>query len=490
VSAFAGRLPRISQAVRMPLVFEAGALALVVGAAAYVFTRDLHTYPNFDEGNYLGSLDALRHGQSLGRDVFLDQPPGWYLLLVGVSYPFGNSVTGVRTGLMVVALLAIVAAYACGRLAGGPVAGIVAAAVMAIARPFAGFAALVESEPASAALAVVAVALAVVAYNRRFRPGFACASGAVLAASTLVKLPGATAALPIGALALLCGTGPVSRRLLAPVAGAVAVCAAVVVAYHGALPEIWHGVFVTHARILGTSTAASNLHRAATFVDPRTPFGWLVILGAVASALLAASGRHRRLLAALWLWIVGGYGFILAMHPLSDHHLVFLAVSLALPAGVGLGLFTAEALSRGLLGLAVPALVAALVVAAMVDNRREIAGSVVAQPVEIGWAVNQLRAHTQPGDLVVSDLPIVPYLARRPMPGQLIDTSIARIAYEDLPPAAVLALIDKERPTAVIIGRMFQTKPAIVAGIRSRYARRLHQPISIGGYVDVFLDRR
>jgi hypothetical protein len=76
------------------------------------------------------------------------------------------------------------------------------------------------------------------------------------------------------------------------------------------------------------------------------------------------------------------------------------------------------------------------------------------------------------------------------MPGQLIDTSIARIAYEDLPPAAVLALIDKERPTAVIIGRMFQTKPAIVAGIRSRYARRLHQPISIGGYVDVFLDRR
>ena len=80
-------------------------------------TRDLHTYPNFDEGNYLGSMDALRHGQALGRDVFLDQPPGWYLLLVAVSYPFGNSVSGVRTGLIVVTLLAILAAYACGRLA-------------------------------------------------------------------------------------------------------------------------------------------------------------------------------------------------------------------------------------------------------------------------------------------------------------------------------------------------------------------------------------
>jgi 4-amino-4-deoxy-L-arabinose transferase-like glycosyltransferase len=490
VSALEGRLPRIPHAVRLSLVLETGTLAFIVAAAAYVYTRDLHTYPNFDEGNYLGSMDALRHGQALGRDVFLDQPPGWYLLLVAVSYPFGNSVTGMRTGLMVVALLALVAAYACGRLAGGPTAGLVAAAVMAVSRPFAGFAALVESEPASAALAVVAVALAMVAYHRRFRPWFACASGAALAASTLVKLPGATAALPIAGLAVMCGTGPLSRRLLAPVLGVATVLAAIVIAYHDALPQIWHGVFVTHARILGEGTAASNLHRAATFVDPRTPFGWLVILGAIASVVLAATGRHRRVLAALWLWIVGGYGFVLAMHPLSDHHLVFLAVSLALPAGVGLGLFAAEAASRGLLGVAVPALAAALVVVAMVDNRREIAGSVVQQPVEIGWAVSHLRAHTRPRDVVVSDLPIVPYLARRQMPGQLIDTSIGRIAYEDLSPAAVLELIDELRPSAVIIGRMFQTKPAIVAGIRSRYARRLHEPISIGGYVDIFFDRR
>ena len=74
-----------------PFAAEASALALVLAAVAYVATRNLHTYPNYDEGNYLGSLDALRHGQALGKDVFLDQPPGWYLLLVAVSYPFGNS---------------------------------------------------------------------------------------------------------------------------------------------------------------------------------------------------------------------------------------------------------------------------------------------------------------------------------------------------------------------------------------------------------------
>ena len=102
MSAFGASCRANHAAVRHAAGCETGSARPRRSAAAYVYTRDLHTYPNFDEGNYLGSMDALRHGQSLGRDVFLDQPPGWYLLLVAVSYPFGNSVSGVRTGLMVV----------------------------------------------------------------------------------------------------------------------------------------------------------------------------------------------------------------------------------------------------------------------------------------------------------------------------------------------------------------------------------------------------
>jgi 4-amino-4-deoxy-L-arabinose transferase-like glycosyltransferase len=484
VSTWAQRLPPLPRTLRLPLVAELGGLALVVAAAAYVYTRNLHSYLGYDEGNYLGSLDALRHGQALGRDVFLDQPPGWYLLLVALSYPFGNSVSGVRTGLVVVSLLAIVAAYVCGRLAGGPLAGVAAAAVMGVARPLPGFAGLVESEPASAALAVVAVALAVGAYRARFRPWLAFAAGVALAATTAVKLPGATAGVPIAALALLCGNGPVVRRLLLPVAGAAALCAALVVSYRNALPQIWHGVVVAHTRILGTGTSQSNTHRALIFVDPRTPFGCLVIAGAAASAVVAAHGRSRRLLAALWLWSLSGYGFILAMHPLLDHHFVFLAVALALPAGVGLGLFSAGLPPRA--GAAVALAVASFVTAGLYEQRHEIIDSVTAKPPEIAWAVDQIRAHTRPGQLVVSDLPAVPYLAHRQMPGQLIDTSIARIADEDLPPAQVLKLIDEAHPAAVIIGRMFQTKPAIVSGIRARYGRPLHYQLYPGS-VDIYL---
>ena len=53
----------------------------------------------------------------------------------------------------------------------------------------------------------------------------------------------------------------------------------------------------------------------------------------------------------------------------------------------------------------------------------------------------------------------------------------------------MLRLIDQTKPTAVIIGRMFQTKPAIVSGIRARYARRLHYQLQ-PGYLDIYLDRK
>ena len=72
---------------------------------------------------------------------------------------------------------------------------------------------------------------------------------------------------------------------------------------------------------------------------------------------------------------------------------------------------------------------------------------------------------------------------------ELIDTSIARIAEEDLPPPQVLALLDRARPAAVIIGRMFQTKQAIVTGVEQRFSSRLHYQL-YPGYVDIYLEPR
>jgi len=135
-------------------------------------------------------------------------------------------------------------------------------------------------------------------------------------------------------------------------------------------------------------------------------------------------------------------------------------------------------------------IVAAFFAAAVVKDRNEIVGANASYPPEIRWAIEQIRTRTPSNKLVVSDLPIVPYLAGRRMPGQLIDTSIGRIALEDLPPRNVLELIDDSHPSAAIIGRMFQTKSTIVDGIRSRFARRLHYQLAGAGYLDIFLDPR
>ena len=182
---------------------------------------------------------------------------------------------------------------------------------MAVARPSASFAGRSNRSPASAALAVVAVALAVYAYRRRFPHGrrlrqeparsFAPQSSCLVNGRTSDRR-----------LAILCGTGPLPPAAAAPIAGGPASLRALVIAYHNALPQIWHGSSWRIRVFSGRTTAVSNVHRAVTFVDPRIPFGCLVIAGALASIIVAVRGNDRRLLAALWLWAVAGYAFILA----------------------------------------------------------------------------------------------------------------------------------------------------------------------------------
>jgi hypothetical protein len=109
----------------------------------------------------------------------------------------------------------------------------------------------------------------------------------------------------------------------------------------------------------------------------------------------------------------------------------------------------------------------------------------VAEPADYQWATKALQAHTPADELVVSDVPSIPYLADRHQPGQLIDTSIARIVDEYLTPAGVLREIDRSHAAAVVVARNFKTKPAIVRGIAQRYPRTLRR-----GDVTIYLRAR
>lgn len=441
---------------------ELACLALIVAAAAAVYARSLHSALSYDEGNYLASLDALRHGQHLGSDVFLDQPPGWYLLLQALAGPLGQGFVHVRIGMLVLAVLGLVIAWAAARALGGPAAGLAAAAVLAIAPPYPTLAGTVESDPPSTVLALAAIAFALYA---RQRPWLWAASGATLALAMSVKLFAIVAGLPIIALVVH------RRRLRAFVlaaGGFVAVVLAFVVAYRDVLHQVWQGVFGAHLQARGGHQpgAESNLSRVLHVPDLHTPFGWLALAGLAVSLYWLV--RRRPLgLWPLWLFTLGAALFTLTMRPLLDHHLVLLATALAAPAGAALAL-TSLRLPR-LVTLAGTAFLALAICAGLYQEHRRLARNALPETRNVRCAIDLVRTRARPGGWVVSDIPSIPYLAGRHQPGQLIDTSIARIVNEYLTPSGVLQEIDRAQPGVVVAGRNFLTKPEIMRGLGRRF---------------------
>src|SRR5437763_10150727 len=145
------------------LAYEAVPLAALLAGAGVAYAATLHTAANYDEGNYLAALDDLRHGFALGRDVYPDQPPGWYLLLRVLAWIFGDSLAGVRAGILAIALLGLAAAWVCARRL-GPLPAFGAAALLAIAPPYPALATQIEADGPAAVLALAAIAAAAWAY--------------------------------------------------------------------------------------------------------------------------------------------------------------------------------------------------------------------------------------------------------------------------------------------------------------------------------------
>jgi hypothetical protein len=120
----------------------------------------------------------------------------------------------------------------------------------------------------------------------------------------------------------------------------------------------------------------------------------------------------------------------------------------------------------------VTAAIALLAVAGFVQELRRIDRNAAPEPADVRWAAARLRAATPPGSLVAGDVPIVPFLADRRFPGQLIDTSRGRILGGVLGPTELFALLERTHVRAVVVGRLFLAKPQIVAGIARRYPRK------------------
>jgi 4-amino-4-deoxy-L-arabinose transferase-like glycosyltransferase len=453
---------------------EALAMAGLLALAGVLFARSLHTRANFDEGVYLASLDALRHGQALGTVVNVPQPPGFYVLLQLFGAVFGHAVADVRIGFLLVALAGLVAAFFVGRAVSGTAGGLAAAGLLAVTAPYPAQAAQVEADTVSTILALAAIAFLI---GRKAGPPHAAASGALAAAAVSVKL----LALPVAApLAVLLIARRSWGQAAAFAAGALVVAAALAIRYAYALGALWDSVVVEHRNAQSLGSFGDNVHRVLLHpLDWHTPAGLLIPIGVVLAAIFARSIQT----AALGAWIVASAAFLLYQRPLLDHHLVLIATALAVTAGVGFGA-AAQRLPHRALALGAAALGLA-VAAGFAQEHRRLARDDQPEPPEVRWAVDWIRAETRPTELVATDLPIVAYLSDRRVPGQLIDSSYGRLLSGTQTTPEILAVLRREQVRAVLVGRNYRLKPGLIAALGARYPRRLSN-----GVVTLYLAAR
>ena len=439
-------------------------MGALVAAETFLARRLLHTDTFFDEGTYLVSVDALRHGQALGDPIFTAQPPGWYHVLDLVVAVAGTSVADVRGGLALVAGLGAAAAYGLGRAVRGRLEGALCAGLLLIAFPYALYAGRVLADPASLTLTLAAVALAAAA-GRTGAARLASASGVVLMLAILVKLQ-AVLALPTLVLLAFSGQGSRRRHAAAFVTGAVVPLALVAAAHAGSLAGIWDGVFTYHRRASGVEIL-DNASAIRDLFNVRMPFGWLVLIAVAAGATTALRSR-RPAATALWAWPAVVAAFLLWHDPLLEHHLSALSVSAAAAGGVALaaGLRSLQRRTAAVAGIAL----AAVIAAGYVQEIRRLDSEV--RPEERGtvWAAGELARNTPADALVAADQPYAAYLARRRVPGELVDVARLRFTAGSLSTKGVLRLLEEQCIPAVVAGRSFTTVPGLLEGLRRLYS--------------------
>jgi hypothetical protein len=429
---------------RLPSTRELAGLCALLACAGLLFATGLHDRTNYDEGVYLASLDALRHGQQLGSNVFASQPPGFYILLRFIGLFAGRSIESIRLAMLALALAGVAGAYVVGRELAGRAGAFAAAALVVAAPPFAADAARVQADVASISLALVALALAA----RTFRPRATWGPvgvGVFTAAAISVKLLAVPVVVPLAVLARQRRLGGGGTAIV--VGTAVALAAVLAAAYAHVLSDLLRDAIDFHlgarSGLLGPGTGT----RIADYFGARTPTTWAAAAGAC-----AAIAFRRQL--ALLAWFAAAVVFLLFQAPLFDHHFVLLAAAIGTAAGAALASvprrFRAPALALAVL----------LAAAGWVQDYREIHRSSQPEAAEVERAAAAVRSLSRSNELVASDLPIVPYLADRREPGMLVDTSAVRFQSG--------SLTTKDVRTAdariFVAGREFLRYPATISG--------------------------
>jgi hypothetical protein len=453
----------------------AAALVLILGIAVWLIAGEARVRVplvyDYDEGVYAASADAVANGGRLYRDIFLSQPPLFVLVIRAVFRLWGTSLAAARSTVVVCWLVWLIAVLAIPLARGSPWGGVLAVCLLLGRATFLKAAQTVEMEVPAEALACAAVGLAVWGLRR---PSFACWAGAGVLAmlAGMTKLTAVTAALPlIGAAS---EPGPESRwrwRMLG--AGAL-------LAFGALLPVVGTGgfvdqVFVFHLALARTlnESVATHIVAIGQFAAAEWPLSVAALLG-VWRAVVSGAGFERALVA----WLAADAIMLAALKPLWAHHLIILASPMALLAGTALrqgqgrsdpaagtvaglrggrpGRVAASVLGERHKALAVvrfatPALLAAVTLAYLALGISGV-GRPVPSP-ELEQVVRRITEAVPPEGKVLTDDPMVPFLARRPVAGGLVDSSLTRIWTGQISEERLTSALNAKGTDAVVLWR-------------------------------------
>lgn len=419
------------------------AVCLVLGVAFWLVAGDIRVpVPvryDYDEGVYTATADAVAHGGRLYRDVFLSQPPLFVLTLRAMFGLGGASLPVARSTVVVFSMVWLIAILAILRARGSPGGGLLAVCLVLGRATFLHAARTVEMEVPSEALACAAVGLAAWGLRRPGRLRWAGA-GILAALAMMTKLTAVAAVIPLIGAAVA-DPDPASRGRLRMIAAGSLLAFVALVPVVG-VPGFVDQVFTFHvglARRLGGSLLA-NVSAIGGFLIREWPLGLVALLGGY-RAMASGTAFERTLVA----WLAVDIVMLAALTPLWEHHFIILVSPIALLAGSFVrGQRRSDAQRTfitargGLPGEPAPPIVgprrarfATLVVLgacviAYLGAGMSVAGRPSPSP-ELERVVDRIRRAVPPHAKVLTDDPMVAFLARRELVDGLIDSSLTRI---------------------------------------------------------------
>ncbi len=402
----------------------AAALCLVLGVAVWLVVGQARVpVPldyDYDEGVYVATADAVAHGGRLYHDVFLSQPPLFVLVIRAMFGLWGTSLVAARSTVVVFSTVWLIAILAILWARGSPWGGVVAVCLVLGSATFLKAAQTVQMEVPAEALACAAVGLAVWGLHR---PGAACwaVAGFLVMLAAMTKLTAVTAVIPLmGAAAS--EHGPVRWRGRMLAAGAFLALASLlpVVGTGGFVDQVF-GFHLALARTLDESVA-SHVASIGQFVAGQWPLSVAALVGGWRA--VTRGGAFGRALVA---WFAVDSIMLAALKPLWTHHLIILVSPMGLLAGTALqpSQERSDHQARPVARLATLAVLAACTMIYL-----GVGISAVGRPIpslQLEHVVRRITEAVPPEGRVLTDDPMVSFLAGRRVADGLVDSSLTRI---------------------------------------------------------------